>query len=180
MVEFRHGLGSSALDLVATVADRPGTHRERLVAPPDLDRWLVESELVASPAASPTDLDEALRLREAIWGLVEQSLTGGEPRPADRKLLNTWAAQHPEPPQLGPGWSSGTSSGRSVPGALSLVARDAVDLFTGADRTRIRRCGRCTLHFVDRSRPGNRRWCSMELCGNRAKSEAFRERRRQR
>ena len=47
VTEFRLGLGSLALDLVATVADRPGSHRERLHTPDDLDRWLVETELVA-------------------------------------------------------------------------------------------------------------------------------------
>ena len=46
MTEFRLGLGSLALDLVATVADRPGSHRERLQAPGDLDRWLVETDSV--------------------------------------------------------------------------------------------------------------------------------------
>jgi predicted RNA-binding Zn ribbon-like protein len=72
------------------------------------------------------------------------------------------------------------STRRDVATALSAVARDAVDLLAGPDRNRIRRCGRCTLHFVDRSRPGNRRWCSMELCGNQSKAEAFRARQKHR
>jgi predicted RNA-binding Zn ribbon-like protein len=180
MTEFRLGLGSIALDLVATVADRPGSHRERLQAPDDLERWLIETELVAAPAASVGDLTDARKLREAVWSLVERSLAGGTPRPRDRRLLNDWAARHPEVPQLGTGWMPAASSHRQVGTALSAVARDAVDLLAGPDRTRIRRCGRCTLLFVDRSRPGNRRWCSMELCGNRSKAEAFRNRQRRR
>ncbi|MEQ3550440.1 CGNR zinc finger domain-containing protein [Pseudonocardia nematodicida] len=37
---------------------------------------------------------------------------------------------------------------------------------------RIRRCDHdaCVLHFLDTSRNGTRRWCSMASCGNRAKS----------
>ncbi len=37
---------------------------------------------------------------------------------------------------------------------------------------RIRSCehGPCTLWFVDTSKAGRRRWCSMETCGNRAKA----------
>ena len=178
MTEFRLGLGSIALDLVATVADRPGSHRERLATPADLDRWLVETELVAAPATSAEDLTDARQLREAVWSLVERSLVEGTPRPRDRRLLNEWAARHPEVPQLGGGWSPAASTRRDVGTALSAVARDAVDLLAGPDRGRIRRCGRCTLHFVDRSRPGNRRWCSMGLCGNRSKAEAFRDRQR--
>jgi predicted RNA-binding Zn ribbon-like protein len=170
------GLGSRALDLVATVADRPGAHRERLQAPDDLDRWLAEAELVTGPAASTADLTDARALREAMWSLVERSLADGTPRPADRRLVNEWAARHPHVPQLGTTWSP-ASGGRADAGtALSALARDAVDLLAGPDRTRIRRCGRCTLHFVDRSRPGTRRWCSMELCGNRSKAEAYRDR----
>lgn len=37
---------------------------------------------------------------------------------------------------------------------------------------RIRRCGgeACTLYFLDTTRNGTRRWCSMASCGNRSKS----------
>jgi predicted RNA-binding Zn ribbon-like protein len=35
---------------------------------------------------------------------------------------------------------------------------------------------RCTLIFVDRTRGRARRWCSMSVCGNRAKQAAHRAR----
>jgi hypothetical protein len=38
---------------------------------------------------------------------------------------------------------------------------------------------RCSLLFVDTSRSGRRRWCSMERCGNRAKVAAHRRRRKE-
>jgi predicted RNA-binding Zn ribbon-like protein len=34
----------------------------------------------------------------------------------------------------------------------------------------------CTLMFADRTRARSRRWCSMEICGNRAKQIAHRQR----
>jgi predicted RNA-binding Zn ribbon-like protein len=39
-------------------------------------------------------------------------------------------------------------------------------------------CGadNCYLIYLDTSRPGNRRWCSMERCGNRAKVRGHRSR----
>ncbi|PWS45627.1 zf-CGNR multi-domain protein, partial [Streptomyces sp. ZEA17I] len=72
-------------------------------------------------------------------------------------------------------WSAAGATGT---GLLSTVARDAVDLFTGAYAHRIRTCGGdgCRLLFVDTSRPGRRRWCSMERCGNRHKVRAHRAR----
>lgn len=40
---------------------------------------------------------------------------------------------------------------------------------------RIRKCEHpeCRLYYVDTSKPGRRRWCSMELCGNRKKAAEF-------
>lgn len=40
---------------------------------------------------------------------------------------------------------------------------------------RIRECEHpeCILYFVDTSKSGKRRWCSMELCGNRQKAAEF-------
>jgi predicted RNA-binding Zn ribbon-like protein len=54
---------------------------------------------------------------------------------------------------------------------VSAIARDAIDLVAGPHAERIRECAAddCSLIFVDLSRPGQRRWCSMERCGNRAK-----------
>ena len=56
--------------------------------------------------------------------------------------------------------------------ALSPIALAAATLLTEADRRRIRQCGsqRCVLWFLDTSKNGRRRWCSMATCGNRAKA----------
>ena len=46
------------------------------------------------------------------------------------------------------------------------------------DFTNIRACEghRCTLIFADHTRRRGRRWCSMAMCGNRAKQAAHRHR----
>jgi predicted RNA-binding Zn ribbon-like protein len=63
--------------------------------------------------------------------------------------------------------------------ALSTLAREMIELLSGPFSGRIRECasGDCPLVFVDTSRPGARRWCSMERCGNRHKLRALRARR---
>ncbi len=45
---------------------------------------------------------------------------------------------------------------------------------------RVRKCEHdsCILHFVDTSKSGKRRWCSMDLCGNRQKAADFYARKR--
>lgn len=58
------------------------------------------------------------------------------------------------------------------------LAHAAAMLFANADRDRVRKCDQCVLHFIDTSKKGTRRWCSMQLCGNRMKVAAYVARRR--
>ena len=58
------------------------------------------------------------------------------------------------------------------------LAQAAAMLFANANRDRVRKCDQCVLHFVDTSKKGTRRWCSMQLCGNRQKVAAYAGRRR--
>jgi len=53
------------------------------------------------------------------------------------------------------------------------LAQSAAKLFAEVDRSRVRKCGQCVLHFYDSSKKGTRRWCSMRLCGNRLKVAAY-------
>ena len=61
---------------------------------------------------------------------------------------------------------------------LALIARDALDLVTSPAIGRVRDCASpdCKAMFLDGSRPGSRRWCSMNVCGNKAKKSALRGR----
>ena len=68
-----------------------------------------------------------------------------------------------------------------VEGALGPIALEAVRLFTEGDFHRIRECGghACGWLFYDRSKNNRRRWCEMEVCGNRAKQRRLAARRRE-
>ena len=61
---------------------------------------------------------------------------------------------------------------------LALLAEAAADLFAHGDRSLVRNCEgpACTLWFYDRTKAHQRRWCSMAICGNRAKVRAHRAR----
>lgn len=61
---------------------------------------------------------------------------------------------------------------------LHPIAEAAADLICNADFRLIRACGghACTLLFLDRTKSHARRWCSMAVCGNRAKAAAHRAR----
>ena len=64
--------------------------------------------------------------------------------------------------------------------ALTRTPGMAVRLFTEGDFHRIRECGghACGWLFYDRSKNNRRRWCEMEVCGNRAKQRRLAARRR--
>lgn len=127
---------------------------------------------------SAAEVVGARALRDALWRLVEARVAGERPAPDDLAVLNDAAAHPPLTPRLTADGTWAWGPGGTGTGLLSTVARDAVDLFTGTYAHRIRVCGAhdCRLLFVDTSRPGKRRWCSMERCGNRHKVRAHRAR----
>jgi predicted RNA-binding Zn ribbon-like protein len=153
---------------------------ERFHGPSDLADWLSESPLqLQSVQVSPEEFRIALSLREAIWR-VAQSIKQHEARlTEDIDMINRVAASPDLPPQLKTDdLEQSWLSPATATAALSLIARDAIDLFSGELRTRIRECENpnCGLLFVDASRPGKRRWCLMKRCGNMAKTSTYRKR----
>ena len=172
--------GRLCLDFVATVGERWRRSFERLLDPEDLARWLVESGMLREPPpVSARQLQSGRSLREAINRLARP---GVAPEARDQSELNRWAAHPPLVPQLTEQGELVWVSERPVEAAFATIARDAVDLLSGPLAGRIRECAApdCALLFVDSSRPGRRRWCSGEACGNRTRTKAYRQRRKER
>ncbi len=178
-LDFHFLAGRLCLDLVATVGERWRRAFERMPQPADLDRWLARSSLgLEGVAATAVDLDDAHRLREAIDRAARGLPRGRSPDAADLAIVNDIATRPALAPQLVPGGGIAWAEPVSAPAALATVARDAVALLGGPDAGRVRECARddCALLFVDASRPGTRRWCSMQGCGNRTKTASYRRR----
>ena len=182
MTTFRFRGGHVALDLAATLAARLRDEpRELLTEPRDLARWLVEAGLVETELrVTPAELEEARALREVIYRLAVARSRRRALDDADRRLVNRYAAHATPAPRL----EADGTIGRSRPDALALlalIAREAIDLLGGPLRDRVRRCSGdgCAILFVDASRSGKRKWCSMTACGNKTKVAMFRERNRE-
>lgn len=178
---FRFRGGHNAIDLPATLQARlKPAPRELLNTPHDLSRWLVAAGLAASlPDASERDLNQARNLREAIYVLACARLPDGPDPSAAREVLNAMASEPSAVPRLSA--DGGVALIGSPASLLATLARDAIHLFGGEAADHIRQCQSpgCTLFFVDTSRSGDRRWCSMAGCGNKAKVADFRRRQRQ-
>ena len=152
---------------------------ERFHQPSDLADWLSESPLqLLEVQPSPEEFNMALSLREAIWRIAQAIRQGENPPIEDIDTINRVAAEPDLSPQMA---LDGTGRFWHIPttatAALAVIARDAIDLFSGELRSRIRECEnpKCRLMFVDASRPGKRRWCLMKRCGNMAKTSQYRK-----
>lgn len=61
---------------------------------------------------------------------------------------------------------------------LGSIAADFARMLVSWRPNRLRRCEHpdCVMLFIDTSKNGRRRWCSMETCGNREKAAGHRAR----
>ncbi|GLY15392.1 hypothetical protein Kisp01_24070 [Kineosporia sp. NBRC 101677] len=179
--------GHPAVDLVNTV-DRPDGHPpyDHLATYPELLDWsrrvgvLSQAETDAllgsvSPSAAQRAVQRVQELREVLIETFT-AVTAGAP-------VGSWpqlqpyvveAIEHAELHGHGLRWPAEAAQAMLWPlahGAFVLLTADPADL------ERLKHCGACHWVFIDRSRNGSRRWCSMGDCGNAVKSRRYVERR---
>ncbi|MFF1676965.1 CGNR zinc finger domain-containing protein [Streptomyces sp. NPDC058256] len=177
---FRFDPGALCLELLTTGGPGEFARYEVLHEPSDLARWADRSRLSPGLELSITqrELERTRSVRDALFLLTADRAHGRPPSPRDLAVVNAAAAEPPLAARIEPDGTRAWTPGATGAQLLSTVARDAVDLFTGPHADRIRECGshNCYLLFVDTSRPGRRRWCAMEHCGNLNKVRAHRAR----
>jgi predicted RNA-binding Zn ribbon-like protein len=89
------------------------------------------------------------------------------------------AARHLRINQIGSTFELDYEFDEELDAVLWPVVRCAVDLLSSTrDLSRVRECDgfNCGWLFIDTSKAGRRRWCSMDICGNRAKVVRHRNR----
>jgi predicted RNA-binding Zn ribbon-like protein len=186
-------MGSLALDFLHTHRRNRSGSLDIVRTPEALAAWLIThaGERAASvlreplqPPAGRLLLDEAQRLRSDIGVLVASFSGSGTVDVTASFGINRVLAACPR------SWLLGTEAGRPVLlehehaqghiQALAGVAEAAARLVATVEPARIRACAldSCGAWFVDTSRSGRRRWCSMAGCGNRAKASTHRSKRR--
>ncbi|WP_235500460.1 CGNR zinc finger domain-containing protein [Leifsonia sp. Root227] len=171
--------GALALDFSYTGGlDQDGGEWQTVHDAKELNDWLTARFPEVAPTAGDREFRDAAALGSAIGRLARQQSIGETLRPEDVDVVNLFVATPDIPPVLaGGGRQAGRTNARPHQ-ALATVARDAVRLFSAEADGRIRECSAedCDLVYLDTSRSGNRRWCSMQRCGNRAKVRAHRAR----
>jgi predicted RNA-binding Zn ribbon-like protein len=192
--------GIDFLNSIATPVDVPV---EWLGSGEDLLSWLKEAHLVPNDvlntfraSAMPGELDavaaQARSLREWFRGFVRKH-SGKSLKPGALKEvqpLNRILERDETFGQVIVDNEDGFAGGslhlkwveqrrwRSPENLLLPIAREIANVICREDFRLVRACEghSCTLMFVDRTKSHRRRWCSMAVCGNRAKQAALRER----
>lgn len=194
---------SLALDFLNSLALPMGKEVEWLGSGADLLAWLKASDLVDTTVldemrstANPSELDavaaQARALREWFRDFVVRHRGKALTRKALAELdpLNRLLARDEQFAQIELRPKGASESPELAlelvvrrrwqsPDALLLPVADAIaQLVTTADFRNVKQCegSACVLHFLDTTRDGRRRWCSMAVCGNRAKQAAHRSR----
>ncbi len=161
------------------------TPTEQLNSPEDLLQWAAATQRLPPPLIDrlsacwrerPDEaaimFHDATNLREAIFRSLAATARGRAPPDEDVATLNAALAVAPPRRRLRLG---GWDIGMPDPSASALLAPtlwSAADLLVGSQLQRVRQCANpeCGWLFLDNSKSGNRRWCSMSACGNRAKA----------
>jgi predicted RNA-binding Zn ribbon-like protein len=142
-----------------------------------LEHWYVRAGLTDDPpVVAPSDLAAVRDLRAAIRTALIEGDAPGLVRVAEDWLEGAPGCLCVDSATLEPRFTPAESSPRCLMVAAVL---DALAL-ARESRGRVRMCAApgCGAIYVDTSRNGSRRWCSMERCGSRAKASAYYRRHR--
>src|SRR6185369_15215778 len=156
------------LDFANTVNSRVGTEHDYLATDLDLLRWAVHVGALPDTAhGARRPVAEAWAARDAVYGTFSAIAAGRQPRRADIAAVNALYAAGVAHATLAPSDSGYRLVWPRPVDPLWPVGHSAGELLLSSELNRIGECPGCGWLFVDTSRNGSRRWCSMATCGSR-------------
>ena len=132
-----------------------------------------------SESDSERVLKEVIEFREILYCLILSAVQGRRPDESHLRALNRFLSEARALDEVV--WHKRRFDRRirditeRPDGPLRQVVDAAVGLITSSDIDSVRECSEktCRWLFLDRSRNHSRRWCDMQLCGNRSKAKRF-------
>lgn len=150
--------------------------REWLPTADALADWLAEHGLTRPDGVTAADLNRAHELREAIRALLRANNVGGDTAGAV-EIVNQVATRGELTLQLAAtGHVEIAVRGAGVDGALARIVAVIFEASLDGSFTRLKACRNCGWSFYDPSKNRSGTWCSMQICGNRTKTRAYRRR----
>ncbi|HEY7022924.1 MAG TPA: ABATE domain-containing protein [Ktedonobacterales bacterium] len=185
--------GRLCLGFVNTFHPRYGRHvHDALAGYADLAMWnrsvgmlteAQEQDLLRAASAHPEEaldvFERAIILREVIFRVFSAVAAKSAPQGEDLSVLRgayveamTRASLSPTAREFSWEWRAGEHAEieKELEPLLWPVALSAIELLTSTKEWgKIKECPGCGWLFLDSSKTGNRRWCSMDECGSRDK-----------
>ncbi len=159
-----------------------------------LERWLIASGTVSSAKAKATVrswrnstdaaafLEQLIAFRERLRKAVLRIESGSSPTNAFLAEVNSLLLQYPRHTGLrkrdGKVTRETLFEPRKPADLWAPIVDATADLLAETASSRIRKCESCVVHFFDVSKKGSRRWCSMNICGNKLKVATYQRRKR--
>lgn len=152
------------------------TGADEIAVPRALAGWLEEAGLAQDFTPTAADVARAASLREALRALLFAN-NGAELDPAADAHLNAALAGSSLEVRFERGSAALVPRGGGLDAALARLGAIVREAMQAGDWARLKACPAddCQWAFYDRSRNRSRTWCSMDVCGNRAKVRKFRE-----
>jgi len=159
-----------------------------------LERWLIASGTVSSvkdkaavrgwrnSAEADAFLKQLIAFREKLRDAVLRIESGMLPNDAFLSNVNSLLLQYPRHTSLhkrdGKITRETLVEFRKPADLWAPIVDATANLLVEAELSRIRKCESCVIHFFDTSKKGSRRWCSMNICGNKLKVASYQRRKR--
>jgi predicted RNA-binding Zn ribbon-like protein len=159
-----------------------------------LERWLIASGMASSAKAkaairswrdstqAAAFLEQLIGFRERLRDAIVRIEGGSQPTDAFLAELNSLLIQYPLCTSLrkrdGKVVREMSFEPRRPSDLWAPIIDATADLLANAESSRIRKCESCVVHFFDTSKKNSRRWCSMNICGNKRKVAAYQQRKR--
>ncbi|MCU9614994.1 CGNR zinc finger domain-containing protein [Caldibacillus lycopersici] len=195
--EHKHDMlgGRLCLDFANTVSwhDSSDKSQELLTSYEKLVNWSLHANILNKqqslsllkkaenqPVKAQEVLQQAIKLRESIFRIFSQVSNNKTPASIDLSILNEALGNAYRRMQIVPGENKFSleflNCEETLDGMLPPIVQSAIDiLISEKELSRVKKCKGhpCGWLFLDTSRNGSRRWCSMADCGNRAKAKRF-------
>jgi len=185
-----------ALDFLNTKPILEGEPRELLPNAAALERWLIASGIVTSQKEralvrawrdsrkGEAFVQKLIAFRERLRGAVLRLEAGLTPGDAFLAQVDVLLKEYPQRTSVSKQGSKVVLDvffePRKPEDVWAPIAAATAELLSEVEPFRIRQCESesCIVHFYDTSKKGSRRWCSMNICGNKLKVAAYQRRRR--
>ena len=151
---------------------------DELEEPAQLENWMRERGLLGrGESVTLPDHRRALELRRTLRAFLQIPSDSRATVRQRAEWLNRASDSYPLVVTVGRAGALKLQPARGANGLGQVLA----ELYALAEKGRLDRLKMCSSDechwvFFDRSKPGNRRWCSSLLCGNRQKTREYRKR----